>query len=393
MSDSFFDRFFFHMAQQNYEECFRLSDSSYAVTMDPRRSVKSLISFDMLYFNISHMAFKNTSQDQALRDIYKTIREQYLKIEDTLFKELVFILDIKMKLIEIYRYISTSTTITPALVSECDECTRALNKLQNYEIAPYRETLSYEILAIKHLIVAHLSLSDYNYLHTILNLTQSHTNLQQWYKVFSGKKYSPHYHNNSTVDYNMLYSWLVRLLHMLIYKASLYFESYLSNTQSLESMEYGSEYINSYKLQLKCVDLKINYAMLILDCSNTSVASNWSEGGYRCNKEGVLETHTKEMNIVYKFRFKSDEMPPDTESNIYNTLLSQLQRIKNAESNYVEIQDFKSDCTFLFGRVDRYMYLAFAYPNRRSGSEVGSICELFSNLSQQLKSLTPKLSR
>jgi hypothetical protein len=86
-------------------------------------------------------------------------------------------------------------------------------------------------------------------------------------------------------------------------------------------------------------------------------------------------------------------MPPDTESNIYNTLLSQLQRIKNAESNYVEIQDFKSDCTFLFGRVDRYMYLAFAYPNRRSGSEVGSICELFSNLSQQLKSLTPKLSR
>jgi hypothetical protein len=47
----------------------------------------------------------------------------------------------------------------------------------------------------------------------------------------------------------------------------------------------------------------------------------------------------------------------------------------------------------LFGRVDRYMYLAFAYPNRRSGSEVGSICELFSNLSQQLKSLTPKLSR
>lgn len=392
MSESFFDRFFFHMAQQNYEECFRLSDSNYAISIDPRRSVKSLISFDMLYFNISHIAHKNISQDQALRDIYKTVREQYLKLEDTLFKELVFILDIKMKLIEVYKYISTSTSITQALVSECDECTRALSKLQNYEIAPYRETLSYEILAIKHLIVASLSLSDYNYLYTILNLTQAHTSLQQWFKVFSGKKYSPHYHNNSSVDYNMLYCWLVRILHMLIYKASLYFESYLSNTQSLESMEYGSEYINSYKLQLKCVDLKINYAMLILDCSNAGVASNCNEGGYRCDKEEILETRSKQMNVVYKFRFKSDEMPPDTDGNVYNTLIAQLVRIKNAEGSYVEIHDYKSDCIFLYGKVDRNMYLAFAYPNRRNGNESGAIYELFSNLSLQLRSLTPKLA-
>lgn len=243
MDESFFDRLFYHLAQQNYEECYRIHDS---LDQDHpfKKVINRVVNFDMMYYTFTHVTFKDANRDAILKDFVEEVFGILKAEKKPMYEEFFQILTVKLKMSEIYKECADSDYSLPlSLERNCHELINHLENLQNYELSPYKETLILEISAMQNLLLAFQSLSKFNYMSTIIALTKAHYNLEQWTNVFFHKKYSPQSYSNSTTEYNLLYKYMVHILHSLIAKSTLYFDRNLANVYNKELLDYGYEYV------------------------------------------------------------------------------------------------------------------------------------------------------
>ena len=239
-----FDRFFFQLAQENYEACYSILCESQALSKSEDKILRSVIYIDMLYYTFTQASNDDESCISLMRELSAELKSTVQFSENPLFFELQSIIEVKIGLFLIYKeLIGADYSISLDLNRRFESLLKRLVNLQNYEVLPYKENLVYEITALQNLILGFKFLSTFNYIGTILSLTQAHSNIQQWEKVFIQKKFSPIDASNSKVYKNELHKYLQRMLHCLIAKATLYFQSNLSNIHNMELLEFGDEYI------------------------------------------------------------------------------------------------------------------------------------------------------
>mmetsp|Transcript_20955 Transcript_20955/g.20816 ORF Transcript_20955/g.20816 Transcript_20955/m.20816 type:complete len:268 (-) Transcript_20955:261-1064(-) len=263
------------------------------------KSLQGLIVFEMQYYNFTPASLQDPNRDHAIRDIYEEVRAGLTTSDDSFFIEILHLTQIQLKTCQIYKLLSQSDYQIPENITFlCDSYLKETSECDHYDLRPFQETMVCELTSIKNLVMAFTSLSRFNFLQTIISLTKAHSSIQQWEKIFRDKKYSPISHSNSFDDYNLLYRYLVKMLHGLIGKATLYFERTLSDGNLLEN----EEYYNRRKVQSKCAELKIHYIALLLDKRENEVLLNWQEGGYRCKRKNSSLTSTIPDKFVPVFK-------------------------------------------------------------------------------------------
>lgn len=239
-----FDRLFYQLAQENYEACYSILSESANLSRTEDNILRSVIYIDMLYYTYSQASIDDESCINLMKDLLNDLKSSVPLAENPLFFELQTIIEVKTSLFIIYKeLIGADYSISLDLNRRFEALLKKLNPLQNYELLPYKENLVFQITALQNLILGFKSLSTFNYIGTILALTQAHSNILQWEKVFIHKKYSPMDSNNSKTNNNQLHKYLQKVLHCLIAKASLYFQSNLSNIHNMELIEFGDEYL------------------------------------------------------------------------------------------------------------------------------------------------------
>ena len=239
-----YDRFFYQLAQENYEACYGILNDSVELQHAQDKILRSVIYIDMLYYTFTQASVDDESCINLMKDLANDLKNSVQLAENPLFFELQTVIEVKISLFSIYKeLIGADYSISLDLNRRFESLLKKLSPLQNYELLPYKENLVFEITAVQNLILAFKSLSTFNYIGTILSLTQAHSNMLQWEKVFIHKKFSPIDANNSKTNNNELHKYLQRVLHCLIAKATLYFQSNLSNIHNMELLEFGDEYI------------------------------------------------------------------------------------------------------------------------------------------------------
>jgi KICSTOR complex C12orf66 like len=239
-----FDRFFFQLAQENYEVCYSILSDDSQISRTEDRILRSVIYIDMLYYNFTQASNDDDSCISLMKELLNDLKNSIQIAENPLFYELQTIIDVKISLFLIYKeLIGADYSISLDLNRRFEGLLKKLSHLQNYEVMPYKENLVFEITALQNLILGFKSLSTFNYMGTILSLTQAHSSIQQWEKVFILKKFSPTDTSNSKNASNELHKYLQRVLHCVIAKATLYFNLNLSNMHKVELLEFGNEYI------------------------------------------------------------------------------------------------------------------------------------------------------
>jgi hypothetical protein len=239
-----FDRFFYQLAQENYEICYSILSESITLSKAEDHILRSVIYIDMLYYAYTQASIDDESCITLMKELLFDLRSFVTTTENPLFFEIQHIIEAKFTLFIIYKeLIGADYNISLDLNRRFEGLLKTLSPLQNYELLPYKENLVFQITSLQNLILAFKSLSTFNYMGTILSLTQAHSNIQQWEKVFIHKKYSPMDPGNSKNPNNELHKYLLRVLHRLIAKATLYFQSNLSNIHNMELLEFGENYM------------------------------------------------------------------------------------------------------------------------------------------------------
>ena len=219
-----FDRFFFQLAQENYEACYNIVSESSHLSCEEEKILRSVIYIDMLYYTFTQASNDDDSCINLMKQLSTELKNAIQTSETPLFFELLTIIEVKISLFLVYKeLIGADYSISLDLNRRFESLLKKLSPLQNYELLPYKENLVFEIASVQNLILGFKSLSTFNYIGTILSLTQAHCNIQQWEKVFILKKYSPIDSSNSKINNNELHKYLQRALHCLISKATLYF--------------------------------------------------------------------------------------------------------------------------------------------------------------------------
>lgn len=239
-----YDRFFSQLAQENYEICYSILGETTSLLPEEESILRGVIYIDMLYYNYTQASADDDCCILAMRDVENSLKSSFSSLDNPIFIELSTVIRVKVTLFSIYKeLIGADYNISLDLNRRFETLLKELSPLQNYEILPYKENIVYQITSLQNLILAFKSLSTFNYMGTILSLTQAHSNIQQWEKVFIHKKFSPMDANNSRSSSNELHKYLLNLLHCLISKATLYFQTNLSNIHHMELLEFGDEYI------------------------------------------------------------------------------------------------------------------------------------------------------
>ena len=239
-----YDRFFYQLAQENYENCYSILGECFNLPAMEAKILRSVIYIDMLYYNYTQASSDDDCCMLAMKEVETDLESHLNKIHNPLFQELSSIIRVKVTLFSIYKeLIGADYNISLDLNRRFESLLKELSPLQNYELLPYKENLVFQITSLQNLILSFKSLSTFNYMGTILSLTQAHSNIQQWEKVFIHKKFSPMDPNNSKNASNELHKYLLNLLHCLIAKATMYFHTNLSNIHHMELLEFGNEYI------------------------------------------------------------------------------------------------------------------------------------------------------
>lgn len=239
-----FDRIFYQLAQENYEACYGILCETNTLSRSEDKILRSVIYIDMLYYTFTQASNDDESCISLMYELSNELKNSVEATAHPLFFELQTLIEVKINLFLIYKeLIGADYSISLDLNRRFESLLKKISLLQNYEILPYKENLIYEITAVQNLILGFKSLSTFNYMGTILSLTQAHSNIQQWEKVFIHKKFSPIDSNNSKSTSNELHKYLQKMLHCLIAKATLYFQSNLSNIHNMELLEFGDEYI------------------------------------------------------------------------------------------------------------------------------------------------------
>jgi hypothetical protein len=251
-----YDRFFYQLAQENYEICYSILAEAFNLPVMEEKILRSVIYIDMLYYNYTQASSDDDCCMLAMKEVEADLASHLENIHNPIFSELSCIIRVKVTLFSIYKeLIGADYNISLDLNRRFESLLKELSPLQNYELLPYKENLVFQITSLQNLILSFKSLSTFNYMGTILSLTQAHSNIQQWEKVFIHKKFSPMDPNNSQnlknskdlknskEDSNELHKYLLNLLHCLIAKATLYFHSNLSNIHHMELLEFGDDYI------------------------------------------------------------------------------------------------------------------------------------------------------
>jgi hypothetical protein len=241
MDEQFFDHYFYQLAQQNYEDCFKhldaLKSSANAV-----EGLKLLVTFDMYYYAFTFVNYRDKNRTSNLEMLKQRVTEDIGDCHESVFQEVILILNIKLRVIELYQAITTQP-LCEEMIDRLQQELVAVDTIQTYEVEPYKEVLTFELTIVKNLLAAHFGLSQFNYFNTILSLALSQKALQGWERVFYYKKYSPHANTNSLSEYNHIYIWMMRFFHSLLAKASLYFSEFLLGSEGIGLREYGEEYV------------------------------------------------------------------------------------------------------------------------------------------------------
>mmetsp|Transcript_3222 Transcript_3222/g.6634 ORF Transcript_3222/g.6634 Transcript_3222/m.6634 type:complete len:244 (-) Transcript_3222:497-1228(-) len=241
MNEQFFDHYFYQLAQQNYEDCFKHLDALQS-SANAVEGLKLLATFDMFYYAFNYVSNKDKNRTASLEMLKARVVEDIGMCHESVFQEVVLILNIKLRVIDLYQAI-TSLPLVEDMIARLTNELGIIESIQTYEVEPYKEVLTFELTIIKNLLSAHFGLTQFNYFNTILSLALCQKALQSWERVFYYKKYSPHANTNSLSEYNHIYIWMLRFFHSLLAKASLYFSEFLLGSEGIGLREYGEEYV------------------------------------------------------------------------------------------------------------------------------------------------------
>lgn len=241
MNEQFFDHYFYQLAQQNYEDCFKHLDALQSVA-NAVEGLKLLATFDMFYYAFNYVNSRDKNRTASLEMLKTRVVEDIGDCHESVFQEVILILNIKLRVIELYQAI-TSQPLSEEMIDRLQQELTAVESIQTYEVEPYKEVLNFELTIIKNLLSAQFGLTQFDYFNTILSLALSQKALQGWERVFYYKKYSPHANTNSMSEYNHIYIWMMRFFHSLLAKASLYFSEFLLGSEGVGLREYGEEYV------------------------------------------------------------------------------------------------------------------------------------------------------
>lgn len=179
MDELFKDRFICQLAQQNYEECYGIL-SNHQCNYKMTKGLQGLIVFEMQYYNFTPASLQDPNRDKAINDIFGEVRSGLLSSDDCFFQELLNLVQIQLKVCQIYKLMSQSDyQISDNLACLCENYLVEVKSCENYDLKPFQDTIVFELTSIINLIIAFISLSKFNYLTTIIALTKAHSNIQE----------------------------------------------------------------------------------------------------------------------------------------------------------------------------------------------------------------------
>ncbi|OMJ70408.1 hypothetical protein SteCoe_31632 [Stentor coeruleus] len=384
-----YDRFFYQLSQENYEICYGILNDNNSISRIESHILNSVIYIDMLYYTFTQTSIDDEICINLMKELLDELKNSILVSDNPIFFELQSIIEVKINQFMIYKeLIGADYSISLDLNRRFETLLRKLSPLQNYELLPYKENLVCQITSLQNLVLAFKSLSTFNYMGTILALTQAHSNIQQWEKVFIHKKYSPMDPNNSKVNNNELHKYLLKVLHCLIAKATLYFQANLSSIHNIEILEFGDEYITSRRVCTKCAELKIHYLALMLDTKDLQAYKNFKEGGYKCLRQPLNVPLPEDKFLsVYENKWRPEELPSATKNALISTLEGEFSDLQLGKPNALSVQENNLDVHFHLAKVDSSVYLvsAHAYAVRRPKNEKNEITEFINSLASQIK--------
>ncbi|CAG9328457.1 unnamed protein product [Blepharisma stoltei] len=376
------EKFICHLSQQNYEECNDLLEE-FNENPSIKQGLQGAIIFEIQYYNFAYVIYRDPNRERAIREIYTDIKNEFEEIDDDIYAELLHVLDIQVNLCELYKELAQADYNLSDQLATCESLIKALGTANNELLEPFYETIIIELNIIKNLIVASRSISNLNYMSTILALTQAHSIIQEWEKIFVFKKYSPSYSNNSLEEYNMIYKFLLSILHVIMAKTKLFFGPNFENMAGSEFLEYGEEFL--IRIRSKSAELGISYISLLL---NNDENLNLQEYSYKCRRKPkvINEISTERFIVIFKHALES--LPDDMENALYVSLESEEQSLSYSSHKAITAACPSTFMNFLFNKIDTYTILVFACKTPSK-----EISKFFTELSFQLKMFAPNYAK
>lgn len=98
-----FDRFFFQLAQENYEACYNIVSESSHLSREEEKILRSVIYIDMLYYTFTQASNDDDSCINLMKQLSTELKNAIQTSETPLFFELLIIIEVKISLFLVYK--------------------------------------------------------------------------------------------------------------------------------------------------------------------------------------------------------------------------------------------------------------------------------------------------